>query len=122
MSNSPLRRQYAKDSGMDIGLYHDLAVATDSCGSDFGRTVIFMSADAEWARRPTIFRPKDKTGVSRRPMCWNIVPPATVSIVKAFGKFVNLGRRALRIDHVMRLFRLFWIPAGYGGRARYLRS
>ena len=27
-------QQYAKEQGMEIGLYHDLAVATDSCGSD----------------------------------------------------------------------------------------
>ena len=38
----PACRNTRRDAGMSIGLYHDLALATDRCGSDLGGTAFFV--------------------------------------------------------------------------------
>ena len=61
-------------------------------------------------------------GVSRRPTATRIAKTATGSIVKAFARLFEPGG-ALRLDHVMRLFRLFWIPAGMeAAQGTYVRD
>ena len=109
-----LRRtqQYAKEIGMPIGLYHDLAVATDNCGSDLWAHREFYVGGCRVGSPPDDFSP---TGQD-----WAFPPPNTLAhrdngyrlYRESIRKIVKLGG-ALRIDHVMRLFRLFWIPDGY---------
>jgi 4-alpha-glucanotransferase len=59
-------QRHALARGMAIGLYHDLALATDRCGSDlwaYGRST---SRVAGFGSPPDDFRPKARTGRSRR--------------------------------------------------------
>ncbi len=104
-------QQHTKAIGMSIGLYHDLALATDSCGSDL------------WAHRPFYIQgcrvgaPPD--GFSPQGQDWGFPPPNALRHQQdGFHLFAAAIRNncrhggALRMDHVMRFFRLYWIPEG----------
>lgn len=101
----------ARDHKMSIGLYHDLALATDRFGSDL------------WAHRPffvagcRVGSPPDDFALGGQD--WGFPPPnSEVHRADGYRLFAETIRRnaryggALRMDHVMRLFRLYWIPDG----------
>jgi 4-alpha-glucanotransferase len=104
-------QEYAKKRGMRIGLYHDLALATDNCGSDLWAYRNFYVTGCRVGSPPDAFAPKGQD--------WAFPPPNTIAHAangyelfrESIRKIVQHGG-ALRIDHVMRLFRLFWIPDG----------
>ncbi len=103
-------QQAARERGL-IGLYHDLALATDRCGADL------------WAYRPLyvagcrVGSPPD--GFSPEGQDWAFPPPNARKLREDGYRFfidsIRANSRhggALRMDHVMRLFRLYWIPDG----------
>lgn len=102
---------FAKAKGMSIGLYHDLALATDNCGADLWAYRRFFVTGCRVGSPPDAFAPNGQD--------WAFPPPNTVAhqengydlFRESIRKIVRHGG-ALRIDHVMRLFRLFWIPDG----------
>ncbi len=104
-------QDYAKRRGMQIGLYHDLALATDNCGSDLWAYRDFYVTGCRVGSPPDAFAPKGQD--------WAFPPPNTIAHAangyqlfrESIRKIIQHGG-ALRIDHVMRLFRLFWIPDG----------
>ena len=104
-------QEYAKGCGLPIGLYHDLALATDSCGADLWAYRDFYVTGCRVGSPPDAFAPKGQD--------WAFPPPNTIAhwangyqfFRESIRKIVRHGG-ALRIDHVMRLFRLFWIPNG----------
>ncbi len=115
-------QQYAKQAGMSIGLYHDLAVATDSCGADLWAHRSFFVSGCRVGAPPDDFSPKGQD--------WGFPPPNIVEnratgyrlYRESIRKILKFGG-ALRIDHVMRLFRLFWIPAGMeAAQGTYVRD
>ena len=104
-------QEHARNIGMPVGLYHDLAVATDSCGSDLWAHKDFYVNGCRVGAPPDDFSPKGQD--------WSFPPPNTdVHRNNAYRLYRESIRKivehggALRIDHVMRLFRLFWIPEG----------
>jgi 4-alpha-glucanotransferase len=108
-----LRRaqQHARDRRMAIGLYHDLALATDRFGSDLWAHRSFFVEGCRVGSPPDDFSPKGQD--------WGFPPPDSArhreSGYRLFAESIRRNARhggALRIDHVMRLFRLFWIPDG----------
>ncbi len=109
-------QQAAQDAGMLIGLYHDLALATDRCGADLWGYRNFYAKGARVGSPPDDFAPEGQD--------WAF-PPALPDAHRADGYrlFAESIRRnarhggALRIDHVMRFFRLFWIPDGLPAKA-----
>jgi 4-alpha-glucanotransferase len=96
---------------MPIGLYHDLALATDRCGSDLWAYREFYVNGCRVGAPPDDFSPNGQD--------WAFPPPNTCAhhdnayelYRESIRKIVAHGG-ALRIDHVMRLIRLFWIPDG----------
>jgi len=106
----------ARDAGMEIGLYHDLALATDRCGADLWGYRGYYAKGARVGSPPDDFAPEGQD--------WSF-PPALPDAHRADGYrlFAESIRRnarpggALRIDHVMRFFRLFWIPEGMPAKA-----
>lgn len=115
-------QKHALGTGMGIGLYHDLALATDRCGSDL------------WAHRPFFVKgarvgsPPD--GFSPSGQDWSFPPPNQTKHLEdgyrlfreSLAKSMRHGG-ALRIDHVMRLFRLYWIPDGHtAAEGAYVRD
>jgi 4-alpha-glucanotransferase len=115
-------QQHARKAGMQIGLYHDLALATDRCGSDLWAHRKFYVAGCRVGSPPDDFSP---TGQD-----WSFPPPNTREHHKdgyrLFTESIRKSLRhggALRIDHVMRLFRLYWIPEGHdAANGAYVRD
>ncbi|MGD0048311.1 MAG: 4-alpha-glucanotransferase [Bryobacteraceae bacterium] len=101
----------ARGHKMSIGLYHDLALATDSFGSDLWAHRRFFVAGCRVGSPPDDFALGGQD--------WGFPPPnAEVHRADGYRLFAETIRRnaryggALRMDHVMRLFRLYWIPDG----------
>ncbi len=115
-------QEYAKTTGMPIGLYHDLAVATDNYGSDLWGTPDHYVGSCRVGAPPDDFSPDGQD--------WGFPPPNKEThraegyrlYRESIRKIVRHGG-ALRIDHVMRLYRLFWIPPNMPpSQGTYLRD
>ncbi len=98
-------------AGMRIGLYHDMALATDKFGADFWAYRDFFVDGCRVGAPPDDFAPNGQD--------WGFAPPNRERhLADGYQLFAaNLRQNcrhggALRIDHVMRFFRLFWIPKG----------
>jgi 4-alpha-glucanotransferase len=104
-------QQHALERGLSIGLYHDLALATDRFGSDLWAHREFFVSGCRVGAPPDGFSPKGQD--------WGFPPPASERHdedgYRLFAESIRKNCRhggALRIDHVMRFFRLYWIPDG----------
>jgi 4-alpha-glucanotransferase len=104
-------QKYARKRGLRIGLYHDLALATDRFGCDLWAHREFYVSGCRVGSPPDNFAPKGQD--------WAFPPPNSERhYAGAYQLFAESIRKncqhggALRIDHVMRFFRLFWIPDG----------
>jgi 4-alpha-glucanotransferase len=112
----------AKDAGMEIGLYHDLALGADADGAESWTNRGLM---AEGVR---VGAPPDDWNL--RGQNWGLPPYSPIAMREtgyaSFAAVLRAAMRhggALRIDHAMSLERLFWIPDGAvpadGGYVRY---
>jgi 4-alpha-glucanotransferase len=104
-------QQEARRRGLSIGLYHDLALATDRFGADLWAHRSFFVSGSRVGSPPDGFSPKGQD--------WAFPPPNAERHYqdgyRLFAESIRKNLRhggALRIDHVMRFFRLFWIPDG----------
>ena len=100
---------HALERGMSIGLYHDLALATDQYGCDFWANREYFVAGCRVGAPPDGFAPNGQD--------WGFPPPAKDAHqsggYELFAQTIRHCARhggALRIDHFMRFFRLYWIP------------
>ncbi|OGA38295.1 MAG: 4-alpha-glucanotransferase [Betaproteobacteria bacterium RIFCSPLOWO2_12_FULL_68_19] len=108
--------------GLAVGLYLDLAVSVDRAGADTWAQQECHAPGASIGAPPDEFNPNGQD--------WGL-PPLRPDRLRAAGyrPFIETLRKnmrhagALRIDHVMGLMRLFWIPpgktAGDGGYVHY---
>ncbi len=104
-------QRLARRLGMPVGLYHDLALATDRCGADLWAYRRFFVEGCRVGSPPDDFALEGQD--------WSFPPPNAASHredgYRLFAETLRRNARhggALRIDHVMRLWRLFWIPDG----------
>ena len=101
----------ARRAGMPLGIVHDLAVGVSPVGADS------WAWQDEMARHITVGAPPDPYAQTGQD--WNQPPwrPDRLADL-AYAPFRDLIRSALRhsgglrVDHVMGLFRLWWIPEG----------
>lgn len=97
--------------GMKVGLYYDLAIGALGGGSDAWSFQDIIAGDADVGAPPDDFNPNGQN--------WGF-PPLNPEKLKESGYelFIQTMRNnmkyggALRIDHALGLFRLFWIPRG----------
>ncbi|MFG2828528.1 4-alpha-glucanotransferase [Streptomyces sp. NPDC048434] len=101
----------AREAGMGIGLVHDLAVGVHPSGAD-----TWSQQDA-FAAGMSIGAPPD--AFNSRGQDWGLPPWRPDALAAAgYTPYRELLRGllrhagALRIDHVMGLFRLWWVPEG----------
>ncbi len=103
----------AKEKGMSIGLYRDLAVGVADSGSETWADDGVLVQDASIGAPPDILGPLGQN--------WGL-PPLNPQTLKqtAYDAYIKLLRAnmkhcgSLRIDHVLGLLRLWWIPKGEG--------
>ncbi|WP_327323648.1 4-alpha-glucanotransferase [Streptomyces sp. NBC_01210] len=103
--------QAAREAGMDVGIVHDLAVGVHPGGAD-----AWAQRDA-FAAGMSVGAPPD--AFNARGQDWGL-PPWRPDVLAASGYAPYRGllrgllrnAGALRIDHVMGLFRLWWVPEG----------
>ena len=99
------------NAGMSVGIIHDLAVGVDPGGADA------WALQDELATGVTVGAPPD--GFNQKGQDWALPPllPARLPLT-GFGPFRDMLRSVLhhaggiRIDHVMGLWRLWWVPQG----------
>ena len=103
--------QRSMECGLAVGLYQDLAVGVDGAGFE---TWAFQSLYALNARAGA---PPDDFNLNGQD--WGLPPFIPHRLREdAYGQFIAVLRHnmrysgALRIDHVMGLMRLFWVPPG----------
>ena len=101
----------AGQAGMPIGLYYDLALGSDRAGADGWRFQPVLAMKADCGAPPDAFAPDGQN--------WGFSPADPLRLrASGYEYFIELLRRnfryggAIRLDHVMALFRLFWIPRG----------
>lgn len=115
-------QRHALAEGMTIGLYHDLALAVDRYGADTWSNPSFFVKGCRVGAPPDDFSPNGQD--------WAFPPPNSerhwLDGYRLFAESVRRNMRhggALRIDHVMRFFRLYWIPDGMNAsQGTYVRD
>jgi 4-alpha-glucanotransferase len=102
----------ARELGMPIGLYGDYAVGANPSGSETWADRDGYCMGAEIGAPPDALALKGQG--------WGLPPPDPVRMqTQRLQGFVDLIRSnmrcygALRLDHVMSLFRLWWVAAGF---------
>lgn len=103
--------QRARDAGLRLGLYRDLAVGPDAGGAET------WTAPGLYVHGASVGAPPDPLALQGQD--WGI-PPLDPDVLRerGYAPFIrllraNMGRDgALRIDHVMMLMRLWWVPRG----------
>jgi 4-alpha-glucanotransferase len=98
-------------SGMAVGLYRDLAVGADPSGAETWANQSAVAGGAQVGAPPDIYNPAGQD--------WGL-PPFNPRALQdeAYASFIDLVRAnmrhagGLRIDHVMALQHLYWVPKG----------
>ncbi|GGY30826.1 4-alpha-glucanotransferase [Streptomyces omiyaensis] len=101
----------AREAGMPVGIVHDLAVGVHPEGSDV------WARQGDFATGMSVGAPPD--AFNSRGQDWGLPPWRPDALAAAgYAPYRGLLREllrhagALRIDHVMGLFRLWWVPEG----------
>lgn len=111
-----------KKSGMTVGIYHDLAIGSTGGGSDAWNYQGIIAKTSDVGAPPDDFNPKGQN--------WGFPPAIPLRLHETgYEFFIQSIRKnmkycgALRIDHALGLFRVYWIPQGltpeHGAYVRY---
>ncbi|HKH20976.1 MAG TPA: malto-oligosyltrehalose synthase, partial [Gammaproteobacteria bacterium] len=102
---------HASRIGLQIGLYQDLAVGVDREGAEAWAHQRVYATGASVGAPPDLYNLKGQD--------WGLPPLIPTELTEsAYALFIETLRNsmryshALRIDHVMGLTRLYWLPAG----------
>ena len=105
-------RQLARELGLEVGIYGDYAVGVNASGSET------WSDQSLYCTGAAIGAPPDPIGPGGQE--WGIPPQDPRQLRRtAYAPFVALVRAsmrtcgALRLDHVMALFRQWWVARGF---------
>ncbi|SHN47452.1 4-alpha-glucanotransferase [Cryptosporangium aurantiacum] len=101
----------AREAGMPVGVVHDLAVGVDPGGADAWGLQDVLADGATTGAPPDSFNQHGQN--------WELPPWNPRRLAEAgYGPYRDMLRATLRsaggvrIDHVLGLFRLWWVPAG----------
>jgi 4-alpha-glucanotransferase len=108
-------QQAARRAGMDVGVVHDLAVGTDPGGADAWALQDALALGARVGAPPDTFNQQGQD--------WGLPPwhprhLADLGYAPLRDMVRSLLRHAggVRIDHILGMFRLWWIPEGSSAR------
>ncbi|MEO6928523.1 MAG: 4-alpha-glucanotransferase, partial [Casimicrobiaceae bacterium] len=102
----------ARAAGMRLGIYRDLAVGANPDGAEVAHDAVRFASDMQIGAPPDAF--------NRDGQDWGLPPwiPQRIT-AEAYAPWRALlganmrGAGALRIDHVMAMMRLYWVPRGF---------
>ena len=104
-------RRNAEQACMPIGIYNDLALGAERNGAEAWMYQSVLALDADCGAPPDAFAPEGQN--------WGLPPVNPVALrANRYELLIQLLRKnlrfggAIRLDHVMALCRLFWIPKG----------
>jgi 4-alpha-glucanotransferase len=102
-----------REAGLSIGLYRDLAVGVDPHGAEAWAAHDILMPGATIGAPPDLLNLKGQD--------WGLAPTSPLALRRlAYMPFIACLRAnmrhagALRIDHVMALQHLYWVPSGIG--------
>jgi 4-alpha-glucanotransferase len=108
-------QQAAVDAGMAVGVVHDLAVGCDPAGADAWAWQDALALDASIGAPPDPFNQQGQD--------WGLPPWHPRRLAESgYAPLRELVRGLLRhaggvrIDHILGMFRAWWVPAGAGAR------
>jgi len=103
--------RHAEQIGMPVGLYNDLALGAERNGAEAWMYQSVLALDADCGAPPDDFATEGQN--------WGLPPVNPVALrASGYELLIQLLRKnmrfggAIRLDHVMALCRLFWIPKG----------
>ncbi|MGZ6868941.1 MAG: 4-alpha-glucanotransferase [Frankiaceae bacterium] len=101
----------AVDAGMEIGIVHDIAVGVHPGGADAWALQDDLASDVTVGAPPDEF---NQLGQDWRVPPWrpDRLPETGYAPVRDMVRAVLSHGGGLRLDHVMGLWRLWWVPAG----------
>lgn len=101
----------ARESGVSLGLYRDLAVGADACGAEAWSGASLFAAHASVGAPADLFNPAGQD--------WGLPPLDPHALHRdGYAAFIELIRAnmrhagGLRIDHAMGLMRQYWVARG----------
>ena len=110
LADSQLRAAADAAKGMEIGLYRDMAVGADMAGVETWSNQTAVVSGAHVGAPPDIYNPAGQD--------WGLPPLHPRALqeegYRGFIELIHSNMRyagALRIDHVMALQHLYWVPA-----------
>ncbi|MET9829127.1 4-alpha-glucanotransferase [Streptomyces sp. NPDC006385] len=105
-------QRIAREAGMPVGIVHDLAVGVHPGGADAWAQQEYFAAGMSVGAPPDAFNARGQD--------WGLPPWRPDRLAESgYAPYRRLLRAlfghagALRIDHVMGLFRLWWVPQGH---------
>lgn len=112
----------AKEAGMRIGIMHDLAVGVNEVGADVWALGDVLSSGATVGAPPDMYNQQGQNW-SQPPWRPDALARAAYRPYRDMIRTLLRHAGALRIDHVLGLFRLWWVPRGHpateGAYVRY---
>ncbi len=105
----------AVDAGMAIGVMQDLAVGVHPHGADVWTQGDLLATGATVGAPPDMYNQLGQNW-SQPPWRPDQLVRSGYEVYRAMLRRVLRHSGAVRIDHIIGLFRLWWIPAGHGAR------
>ncbi|MFY9617074.1 MAG: 4-alpha-glucanotransferase [Actinomycetaceae bacterium] len=107
-----MAQQTAVDAGMEFGVAHDLAVGVHPYGADVWTMPDAFAAGMGVGAPPDMYNQQGQNW-SQPPWRPDVMEELGYAPLRDMVRTVLRHAGALRVDHVMGLFRLWWIPRGF---------
>lgn len=103
----------AKDSGVDLGIIHDLAVGVSSTGADAWTLSDVLAQGVTVGAPPDVFNQQGQNW-SQPPWHPRRLEASGYAAYRDMLRTILRHAGGVRVDHILGLFRLWWIPEGGG--------
>jgi 4-alpha-glucanotransferase len=103
----------ARESGMEIGVIHDLAVGVKRSGADAWSLAGVLARDVTVGAPPDVFNQQGQDW-TQPPWHPGRLAESGYAAYRDMLRTVLRHAGGIRVDHILGLFRLWWIPAGAG--------
>ncbi len=106
----------AREAGMGLGIMHDLAVGVHPSGADAWAMSDVLARGIGVGAPPDMYNQQGQNW-SQPPMRPDALARAGYAPFRDMLRTVLRHAGAVRVDHILGLFRLWWIPDGHGADA-----